>query len=212
MKNHEYVDVDKKEIIDITLPFYPEMEKPSPTFKGFQFQWDLRIETGGQCNRSAFSMETHVGTHVDAPLHFIENGKSIDQMPINQLIGKAQIIEVPFPEVVSSKLLITRLLNEVKIVIFKFGRERLDRKHPYFSPDGVNYLIKKGIKTVGTDNYNVDSETTQYKIHHLILGQEMMIIEGLKLDEVSPGFYELICLPILIRGGEAAPARAILIR
>lgn len=205
------LDFNPEKIIDITLPFHPEMEKPSPTFKGFQFQWDLRIENGQQRNRSAFSMETHVGTHVDAPLHFIENGKSIDQMPIHQLVGPAQVIEVPFPKTVSAQFLHSRL-DDAKIAIFKFGRKRLDRKHPYFSVDGVKLLSEQGVKAVGTDNYNIDSESTEWEIHHAMLGREFMVIEGLKLDKVIPGFYKFICFPLLIKGGEAAPARAILIK
>ena len=205
------LDFDPEKIIDITLPFHPEMEKPSPTFKGFQFQWDLRIEKGQQRNRSAFSMETHVGTHVDAPLHFIENGKSIDQMPIHQLVGPAQVIEVPSPKAVSAEFLQSSI-GEIKIAIFKFGRERLDRKHPYFTVEGVNFLAEHGIQTVGTDNYNIDSESTEWDIHHAMLGREFMVIEGLKLDKVTPGFYKLICFPLLFKGGEAAPARAILIK
>lgn len=203
-------NLGQRKIIDITLPLHSHMEKPSPTFKGFQFQWELRIEKGEQRNRSKFSMESHVGTHVDAPLHFISEGKSIDEMPITQLIGKAQIIEVPYPQTVTDNFLSSRLKN-IKIAIFKFGRDRLDREHPYFSIKGVRYLIQKGIRVVGTDNFNIDSKTTEWKIHHVMLGQEMMIVETLNLEKVNPGVYEFICLPLLIKGGEASPARALLI-
>jgi len=203
-------NLDQRKIIDITLPLHSHMEKPSPTFKGFQIQWELRIEKGEQRNRSKFSMESHVGTHVDAPLHFIPEGKSIDKMPITQLIGKAQVIEVPYPQVVTDNFLSSRLKN-IKIAIFKFGRDRLDREYPYFSIKGVHYLIKQGIRVVGTDNFNIDSKTTEWQIHHMMLGQEMMIVESLLLEKILPGVYEFICLPLLIKGGEGSPARALLI-
>jgi len=204
------LNLGQKKIIDITLPLHSFMEKPLPIFKGFQFQWESRLEKGQHSNRSKFSMESHVGTHVDAPLHFIPEGKSIDEMPISRLIGKAQVIEVPFPQAVTDDFLSSRLKG-TKIAIFKFGRERLNREHPYFSVEGVNYLIQHGIQVVGTDNFDIDSKTTEWKIHHMMLGQEMLIVEGLLLKKVLPGIYDFICLPLIVKGGEAAPARVILV-
>jgi arylformamidase len=72
-----------KRVIDITLPLHDGMAKPSPAFEGFRLYWDLRIEKGQGRNRSRFSMESHLGTHVDAPVHFIQDGKFIDQVPGN---------------------------------------------------------------------------------------------------------------------------------
>ena len=69
------INLKNQKIIDITLPLHPNMEKPTPSFNGFQFQWDVRIERGEKRNRSSFGMESHLGTHVDAPLHFIPEGK-----------------------------------------------------------------------------------------------------------------------------------------
>ncbi len=204
------INLDNKKIIDITIPLHSDMEMPSPTFKGFQLQWKSQIKKGGYNNLSKFSMESHLGTHIDAPLHFIAKGKSIDEMPLSNLLGKAQIIEVPYPQAVNSYFLSSRLKN-TKIVIFKFGKERLDREYPYFSADGIYYLVQQGIQVVGTDNFNIDSKTTEWEIHHLILGKEIIVVEGLLLDNVSPGIYGFICLPLRIKGGEGSPARALLI-
>lgn len=204
------IDLSNRNIIDITIPLHSDMEIPSPTFKGFQFQWDVRIERGENRNRSSFRMESHLGTHVDAPLHFIPKGKSLDEMPLSHLIGEAQVIEVPYPQMITEDFLTTRVKG-ARIVLFKFGNERLDQKHPYFSPGGVNYLIKQGIRVIGTDNYSVDSKTTEWKIHQLILGKEIIIVERLLLDNVLPGIYGFICMPLRIKGGEGSPARALLI-
>ena len=204
------INLYKRKIIDITIPLHSQMEKPSPTFKGFKLQWELRIEKGEQRNRSKFSMESHVGTHVDAPLHFISGGKSIDEIPLNRLIGKAQVIEVPYPQAVTDEFLNSRL-KAVKIVIFKFGKERLNQEHPYFSIKGVQYLNQQKIQVVGTDNYSIDSKTPEWQIHRMMLGEEIIIVEGLLLEKVLPGIYEFICLPLLIKGGEGSPARALLI-
>ena len=200
-----------QKIIDITIPLHPNMEKPTPTFKGFQFQWDVRIERGEKRNRSSFSMESHLGTHVDAPLHFISNGKTLEEISLSHLIGKAQVIEVPYPKMITKEFLIPNL-KKVEIILFKFGKERLDQEYPYFSSGGVNYLIKQRIKVIGTDNYSVDSKTTEWKIHQLMLGKEIIIVEGLFLENVPSGIYGFICLPLRIKGGEGSPARALLIK
>ncbi|RLC34256.1 MAG: hypothetical protein DRH33_09525 [Candidatus Nealsonbacteria bacterium] len=204
------INLNQRKIIDITLPLHSCMEKPLPTFEGFQFQWKSRIEKGQHNNLSKFSMESHVGTHVDAPLHFVSGGKSIDEIPVNRLIGKAQVIEVPYPQVVTDDFLKSRL-KAAKIVIFKFGRERLNQEYPYFSIKGVRYLNQQKIQVVGTDNYSIDSKTTKWKIHHMMLGQEVIVVESLLLKNILPGVYEFICLPLLVKGGEASPARALLI-
>lgn len=155
-------------------------------------------------------MESHLGTHVDAPVHFIKDGKFIDQVPVENLFGNAGVIQVPFPGAVTAAFL-ERVKPGPEILLFKFGNERLDRKWPYFSPDGVKALIGRGIKAVGTDNFNVDSIQTEWEIHHLILGNGILIIEGLNLEGINDGAYDFICLPLLIKGGEGAPARALLL-
>jgi arylformamidase len=199
-----------KRVIDITLPLHEGMAKPSPVFEGFRLHWDLRIEKGQGRNRSRFSMESHLGTHVDAPVHFIKDGKFIDQVPVENLFGPAGVIQVPFPGAVTAEFL-EKVRPGPEIFLFKFGKERLDRKRPYFSPDGVKALIGRGVRVVGTDNFNVDSIQTEWEIHHLILGNGILIVEGLNLEGIADGAYDFICLPLLIKGGEGAPARAILL-
>jgi arylformamidase len=199
-----------KRVIDITLPLHEGMAKPSPVFEGFRLHWDLRIEKGQGRNRSRFSMESHLGTHVDAPVHFIKDGKFIDQVPVENLFGPAGVIQVPFPGAVTAEFL-EKVRPGPEIFLFKFGKERLDRKRPYFSPDGVKALIGRGVRVVGTDNFNVDSIQTEWEIHHLILGNGILIVEGLNLEGIADGAYDFICLPLLIKGGEGAPARALLL-
>jgi arylformamidase len=200
-----------KRMIDITMPLHEGTEKPSPSLEGFRLQWDLRIDRGQGRNRSKFSMESHIGTHVDAPVHFIQGGKSIDEIPVENLLGPAEVIHVSYPEAVTADLL-EKQHHGPDIVLFKYGKERLDRKWPYFSRDGVEALIARGVKVVGTDNFNIDSIGTEWEIHHLILGNKILVIEGLNLGGIADGIYELICLPLLIKGAEAAPARAFLIQ
>ena len=203
--------MELKELIDITVPLHDGMQKPSTSFKGFKQKWDLRIEWGQGRNRSTISMESHVGTHVDAPLHFIQGGKSIDEMPMGNLLGPAEVICISFPDAVTADLF-EKQHHGPSIVLFKFGKERLSREWPYFSRDGVEALIDRGVKVVGTDNFDIDSIETKWEIHKLILGNEILVIETLNLEGIADGLYELICAPLLIKGAEAAPARAFLIQ
>ncbi len=199
-----------KRLIDITLPLHDGMAKPSPAFEGFRLHWDLRIEGGHGRNRSRFSMESHLGTHVDAPVHFVRDGRYIDQVPLENLFGSAGVVQVPFPKAVTADFL-ERVNPGPEILLFKFGNERLDRKWPYFSPDGAKAIIGRGVRVVGTDNFNVDSIQTEFEIHHLILGNGILIVEGLNLEGIADGNYDFICMPLLIKGGEGAPARALLL-
>lgn len=201
----------RKKFIDITMPLHDGMAKPSPSLEGFTLQWDLRMERGEGRNRSKFSMESHIGTHVDAPAHFIRDGKSIDEIPVTNLLGLAEVISVPYPDPVTAEFL-EEEHRGFDIVLFKYGKERLDRKWPYFSHDGVEALIRRDVKVVGTDNFNIDSIGTEWEIHHLILGNEILVIEGLNLEGIADGIYELMCMPLRIKGGEAAPARAFLVK
>lgn len=199
-----------KKIIDITTELHENTIKYQK-LKGYEREWLRRIddENNNQLNMSKFSLNSHVGTHVDAPLHFIKDGKSIEQRPIKDLMGKAQIIEVPYPKTVTEEFLMDTYQG-AKIVLFKFGKERLDREHDYFDKSAIDLLIENKVTTIGTDNFAVDSKGTKYNVHYWILGNEKWIIEVLNLDNVKPGIYDFICLPINVIGLEAASARAIL--
>lgn len=199
-----------KKIIDISTPLYQNMEV-LPGLCGFVLEWELRIAEGDTRNRSRITMGTHLGTHVDAPRHFIEGGKTLDQMPQHRLIGRAQIIEVPYPLTVTGNFLKDKYEN-AEIVLFKFGKSRQNRLIDYFDPSGVSFLIGKGVNVIGTDNGNVDSKNTEWEIHRQILREEILIVEGLNLEAVDQGTFFFICLPLSINGSEGAPARALIIK
>lgn len=206
IENHMF----QKKIIDITAQLHEGTIKYEK-LEGFKKEWIRRIgdEDNNQLNMSRFSLNSHVGTHVDAPLHFIRDGKSIDERPIQDLMGKAQIIEVPYPETVTAEFL-EKQFKGVKIALFKFGKERLNREHDYFDESAINYLYERKVTAIGTDNFTPDSKGTKYNVHYWVLGKEMWIIEVLNLENVEPGVYDFICLPINVVGVEAASARAIL--
>jgi len=197
-------------LIDISTPLYNDMEK-YPSLEGFQLQWIRTIWEKDKLNMSRIAMESHVGTHVDAPLHFIENGKSIDQMPLQNLFGAAQVLDVPYPETVTGEFLRGKHLG-THILLFKFGEKRYSRDFDYFDFTAVDYLLQNDVKVIGTDNFTIDSKKTKYDIHQSILKNEIWVVEGLNLTNVIPGVYEFICLPLSIKSAEGSPARAVLLK
>lgn len=205
-------DLLKSEVIDITIPLEENCIRYEK-LEGFKRTWIRKIgdEKGNKLNMSKFSLNSHVGTHVDAPLHFIKDGKSIDKRPIKDLIGMAQVIKVINNETVTEKFLKNRY-KDVPIVLFNFGNDRLNREYDYFDKSGIEFLLNKGVKAVGTDNFSPDSKGTKYDIHYMLLSKEKWIIEVLKLEGVEEGIYNFMCLPLAVKGGEASTARAILFK
>jgi len=197
-------------IIDISMPLYEEMEK-YPSLEGLKLQWLRTIGENDHVNMSRITMESHVGTHVDAPLHFIEKGKSIDQMPLQNLLGTAQVLEVPYPVTVTYEFLKENHL-EAHILLFKFGKRRYSRDFDYFDLTAVDYFLQNNIKVIGTDNFTIDSKNSNYQLHKTVLKNEIWIVEGLELENVMSGVYEFICLPLPLRSAEGSPARALLLK
>lgn len=179
----------------------------------------LDIEHGDVANVSKISMGSHTGTHMDAPLHFIRDGKGLDEMPFGATMGRARVIEIHDPVPVKPDELRPHDIREGERVLFKTRNSRrnwaaddaFDEDFVFVSQEAARYLADRGVRTVGVDYLSVggfheDGEET----HGALLGAGIWVIEGLDLSEVGPGEYELICLPIKVERSDGAPARAIL--
>ncbi|MBI5117136.1 cyclase family protein [Candidatus Poribacteria bacterium] len=177
------------------------------------------IEKGDPYNVSRLFLGTHTGTHIDAPLHFIKGGKSIDEIPPDVLIGRAAVVEVTDPVEIKHQELATAPLKGEKRVLFKTRNSRLWREKEfrkdfvYIAEDTAGYLIQAGVKLVGIDYLSVEKfGSADSVVHRALLGAGVVVVEGLNLSEVEPGSYELICLPLRIAGGDGSPCRAVLIQ
>lgn len=197
--------------IDISRKLSPTMARHTSQ-KPFELVYERSFETGQSMMLSNFSMCTHLGTHIDAPVHFVPGGKTVDEIDLNLLMGPCDLVCVPAGQVVDEAFVLSLSLATPK-ALFIFTDVRLDRAIPYFSEEGVKALYEKGVRTVGTDNFMVDTPHTGSSIHQAMLSREMMIIEGLDFslveDKTSP--YTLMCLPLYFEGAEGAPARALLL-
>ncbi len=180
-----------------------------------------KMEEGEHNNVSRLALSVHAGTHVDAPYHFIADGKTIESLALDALVGPAQVIELP-----ADCYLISA--DDLKAAGIAEGVERLllkTRNSAYWtqpglpfqkeftavSPDGAAYLLERGIKMVGIDYFSIAPFGDSIPTHRALLGAEVVVLEGIDLSAVPAGFYQLYCLPLKLGGSDGAPARAILI-
>lgn len=163
---------------------------------------------------SYVSLCVHAGTHVDAPLHYRPNAKSIDLMPPTAMIGPARVIGITDPHVVSVQELEGQRISPGERILFKTQNSSLWQldffveEYVYLSTDGAAFLAEKGILAVGIDYLSIGGfHKNEQVVHRTLLEAGVWIIEGVDLSGIEPGAYDLVCMPLRIRGAEAAPAR-----
>jgi arylformamidase len=176
------------------------------------------IAEGGICNLSRLEFGVHTGTHVDAPIHFIEGGAGIEAIPIAALMGLALVADArgatgnldrPTLEGLGIPAGTERLL-------FRTPNSRLWDESVFSSDfiglteDGAEYLLERGVRLVGMDYLSIAPAGNPAPTHVALLRAGAVILEGLDLRRVEPGAYELRCLPLLLVGADGAPARVLL--
>jgi arylformamidase len=181
-----------------------------------------KIEESAHANVSFLSLGAHTGTHVDAPFHFIADGSKVDEMPLEVLIGPAQVVEVPDAvKVINAEVLAgLKIADEPKRILFKTSNSHywdLDTDEFQTAFVGIDLsaseeLVKRGMILVGIDYLSASPYKISKPTHDELLGAQMIIIEGLDLRKVQAGFYTLYCLPLKLHGADGAPARVILIQ
>jgi arylformamidase len=203
--------------IDISVPLRNGMVT-WPGDANFERASTLEIAHGDPCNLSQISTTAHIGTHMDAPRHYLANGAGIETMPMAASIGRARVIEIRDPDVIRTSELEPHRLAKGERVLFKtwnsahcWKTDHFQKKYVSIAPETARYLADCGIQTVGVDYLSVGGfESGGPETHRILLEAGIWIIEGLMLEHVEPGEYELICLPLKIIGSDGAPARAIL--
>lgn len=206
-------------IYDVTIA----VSEIVPTFPGdptVKIDVCAAIANGDPANVSQICLGVHTATHVDAPNHFIEGTRKVDELDLYKLVGECQVVELT-EDVMAIEPQHIENLNGVERVLFKtrnshFWNEpgkgfRTD--FTYIEPAAAKILVEKGVKLVGIDYLSVEKfGSKSFETHHTLLEKEVVIIEGLDLREVPAGNYELFCLPLKIVGGagDGAPARTIL--
>lgn len=203
-------------IIDISWPITSDITsykdaKPATltTFKNFP--QDIARD-------SNLMLNSHTGTHVDAPAHFLEKGPSIESFMLDQFIGPCKVLNFTHKlDCITAHDLEAADIQAESIVLFKTKNsfckptEPFNESFIYLERSGAQYLVDKKIKAVGIDYLGIERNQSDYKTHKTLLQTNIPIIEGLRLEHVATGLYFFIFLPLHLNGTEAAPGRAILL-
>jgi arylformamidase len=205
-------------LLDVSVPLSSGM----PTYPGnpeFELHPVKRIANGDTANNSRLVMGTHTGTHVDAPKHFLDDGVGVEGLRLDLLIGRARVVEVNKRGGIGREELAEAGLREDIRVLLKtpnsalWNGESFHSEYTHLTEAGARYLVDQGVKVVGIDYLSVEQfQKAGAPAHRTLLGQAVVIIEGLNLSEAEPGMYEMYCLPLRIPGADGAPARVILKR
>ncbi|MBI4504185.1 MAG: cyclase family protein [Chloroflexi bacterium] len=208
--------------LDLSHPFYVGMPNP----KYFPPPQIRRILELGKdpMNVTEYTFAAHIGTHVDAPRHFIPDGKTIDELAIDRWIGEGLLLDLPRGryEVVSAADL-RSAGGDVRpgdFLLLRTGWGRhygapLYHEHPYLTADAAAWLLDRGVRALALDAVTPDEPIAvrppdfDWPVHKLLLGHEVLIMENLRLEDAPAGRLLVVACPVNIRGSDGAPARII---
>lgn len=205
-------------LYDISLTYTEDL----PTWPGdpiIQLKQISSIEDGEMANVTHLSMCAHSGTHVDAPDHFLGNGKTVESIPLKLMVGPVAVVEIHAEGTITAADLISAQIPEgTKRILLKttnseyWAAGNMEFQEDFIAPDGeaAKYLVELGVEVIGVDYLSVAPFTDPEPTHKTLLEAGVLIIEGLDLSRVEPGEYTLYCLPLKISGADGAPARVLL--
>jgi len=166
---------------------------------------------------TAIEMGSHTGTHLDAPYHFVEGGRRLHEIPLEQLTGRVAVINLPGVRSIGRKDLEDLKWDGIERVLFKTENSKhwQDGKFyedfVYLEPDAAEFLAGRGVRLVGIDYLSIDKfKSEKHPTHFALLTKNIVILEGLDLSKVSPGEYTLFALPLNLQDADGAPTRVIL--
>lgn len=207
-------------IIDISLDIHPGM----PVWPGdppIILERVCNIDAGESANVSRLDMSVHTGTHIDAPYHYILEGKCVERLPLESLIGEVQVVQMADDCDLITAMAIKKagMAHKARRVLFKTrnsacwdrGEKTFQEDFVAISSDGAKFLVECGIELVGVDYLSVAPFDASFETHHILLSAEVVLVEGLNLSQVEAGWYKLVCLPLKLVGADGAPARAVLL-
>jgi arylformamidase len=204
------------EIIDISVRLCPEIPI-WPDSIGFRSVRTMSLENGDPANVTRIDCDVHAGTHIDAPRHFVLDGRTVDEIPLDLLIGPATVVDYPGTGVIPASFLSDIAIpGETRRLLIRTPNSRLwgegsfNPGYAALSPDAAQWIVNRGVGLVGIDYLSIEPFGGGSEVHRILLDAGVVIIEGLDLSRVDAGGYELICLPLLIAGTEGAPARVVL--
>ena len=207
-------------IIDISIP----LSEKTPVWegdKGISISRVEKIEEDSDFNVSRIELGVHAGTHIDAPFHVFEDGDTVNQIPLDILIGSVQVVEIPNGISVIDKncLMNLNFQDGIDRILFKTSNSIYWETDPFsfhkeyvaINSEGAEYIADMDLRLVGVDYFSVSSYDDLKQPHLILLDRGIVLLENLDLSQVVLGIYKLICLPLKIIGTDGVPVRAVLI-
>jgi arylformamidase len=203
-------------LYDISIPVN-DSTVTWPTDPELRLHPVLRMTDGAILNLTKLETCVHVGTHFDAPWHFIDDGARSEEVPLDSFLGPVFVAEIGDVPAIERRHLERLPLKDIERLLLKTRNSAL-LKEPvfhsdftYVSGDAANYLAAFPVKLVGIDYLSIDQYGTEsFPAHHALLGRGIAIVEGVDLAQIAEGWYELLCLPMKLTGVDGAPVRAVL--
>ena len=204
---------------DITLTISPNM----PVWPGDTPPRLVRtgsIAQGKNSNTSEICMSVHTGTHVDAPDHFLDDGRTVEKLSIDMMVGRAYVLHLPDVDLITAAVLSqAEIPPRTRRLLFKTrnseywarGENKFQTNFVALSADAAELLVDRNVKLVGVDYLSVAPYKNSRATHQILLKAGVVVVEGLDLSRVSQGRYTLHCLPLKLAGSDGAPARAMLV-
>jgi arylformamidase len=212
--------MSKKRLYDVSVP----IENGMPVWPGdppVRLERLSSIAQGANANVSSLACGVHVGTHVDAPIHFLDGASTVESMPLDVLLGPAYVADLRRAEVVDAAALeraripprtVRLLLRTRNSEIWRRGERAFQTNFVGVDAGGAEWLVRRKIKLVAIDYLSVAPFGASRPTHEILLSAGVVIVEGVDLSRVRPGRYTLYCLPMKLVGSDGAPARVILSR
>jgi arylformamidase len=203
-------------IIDISQILHNEIPVwPGDTPFTFDLSWTK--EASGSVNVGKITMSAHTGTHIDAPFHFDNEGKKVMDLDLERYIGTALVVHKENLEKLAPEHFSDFDFKGIARILIKTGswvnRSQFPNSITALSPELAPFLAEKGIKLIGVDVPSVDVlDSKQLPAHHSLLEHDIHILEGIILDSIDEGVYELVALPLPLKEADGSPVRAILIK
>jgi arylformamidase len=203
-------------LYDATLPIQEGMV----TFPGdppFQIKPFFQRHKGDPFDLALMSIGTHLGTHVDPPAHYLDGGSTVDEIPLEILVGPGVVLDMRGKSLIDRQALEEAPLEDHVRVLFKTDngprllQSSFHEDFVHLTEDGARYLVEKNVCLVGNDYLSIERyQNPGAPVHHILLEAGALVVEAVNLMEVPPGAYEIFCLPIKIKGADGAPARILL--
>ncbi|GIP40866.1 cyclase [Paenibacillus sp. J31TS4] len=202
-------------LYDISMTIQPGMqvyknkEEKKPEIRTVQSHAE------GKPHESRLSLDTHTGTHLDAPLHMIADGATIETIPLESLVGTCRVLDLTHVEDSIGRADLERHgVQPGEWLLFKTRNslsEEFDFEFVYLNQEGAAYLSEIGVRGVGTDGLGIERAQPGHVTHKTLMNAGALVVEGLRLRDVPAGTYFLVVAPLKLTGIDAAPARAFLI-